>query len=83
MNNKSVFIHNIDSKYNNGMFPVRINNSDFVDGIDREYSKNKYLTSQYNLEVKIDKLINKYSNLTNNIYTYLYIFIGMETRIHI
>jgi len=79
MKNKSVFIHNIDSKYNTGLFPVRISNSDFVDGIDREYSKNNYLTSQYSLEVKIHKFMSNYSNLTDNIDNCEIIYIPIYT----
>jgi len=70
INNKSspvVYIHNISHEYNLNLFPVHINNNDIVLNTEKNYSENRCLLSQYSLEIKFNKIINNYHNLTSSI----------------
>lgn len=59
MQNPIIYVHNINSSYNKGLFPVQISNDDIITNINT--------TSQYSLEIKIHTLINNYTYKTNNI----------------
>ena len=79
MTNPQVYIYTIGSRYNTDLFPVHINKNDIISMTEYEYTKNRYMISQYTLEVKIHKLMNNYKYLTDSIDSCEIIYIPIYT----
>ena len=65
-----IFIYDLNNviKDFNNIFPVCINNKDIVNNVEtNEYSENRYLRSQYYLEIYMHKIMLKYDNLCDDI----------------
>lgn len=63
-----IFIKEIDKSFNQGLLPVYINNNDIITNEqDICFDENKYLISQYSLEIFFYKFIKSYKNLTEDI----------------
>jgi hypothetical protein len=74
--NYKIYIHDLPSKYNLDLLPTYINNKDIVNNINvHNYSDNKYLRSQYSLEIYLHNLIINSKYLSNNIIDANIIFI--------
>jgi hypothetical protein len=68
--NKKIYIHQLQTNNINlnSIFPVYINNKDIINNIEPpEYAENRYLRSQYYLEIYLHKIISQYDNLTNDV----------------
>lgn len=82
-----LYIHNLPSKYNIDLLPTYINNKDIVNNtIIQNYADNKYLRSQYSLEIYLHNLIINSNYLTNDIsvakivFIPLYLFLSAWTQ---
>ena len=60
-----VFIKKVE-EYNN-IFPIKINSNDIIKKTYSQYSKNKFLRSQYFLERQLDIMFHNYYDITDNV----------------
>jgi len=73
-----LYIHNLPSKYNIDLVPTYINNKDIVNNTTiQHYADNKYLRSQYSLEIYLHNLIMNSNYLTNDISMAKIVFIPL------
>lgn len=63
MENK-IFIFDIDKKYNTELLPIIINDNEIIN-YEIRYEDNKFLRSQYSLELVLKNIFSKYKNVTS------------------
>ena len=61
------YIYNLDKKYNENLYPIKINNNDIIKNIEKKISNNNFLRSQYSLEIYIHNIIKKSDYLVYNL----------------
>jgi len=61
-----IFILDIDKKYNIDVLPVTINDSEIIQKEHLKYDDDRYLRSQYSLEITLNNLFKNYNQLLTN-----------------
>ena len=73
-----LYIHDLPTKYNIDLVPTYINNKDLVNNTTiQHYADNKYLRSQYSLEIYLHNLLLNSTYLTNDISVAKIVFIPL------
>jgi len=64
--NDTFYILDIDNKFNLDILPIHINDNEIVNDEFIKFDDNKYLRSQYSLEIILHNMFKEHKNLVNN-----------------
>jgi hypothetical protein len=65
-NNKRLHILNINTEFNSDLLPIYINDTEIIDKHFIKFDDNKYLRSQYSLEIVLHNMFKEHKSLTDD-----------------
>lgn len=66
VDNNSFYILDIGPEFNSGILPIYINDNEIVNNVFTKFKNNKYLRSQYSLEMVLHSMFKDHENSTND-----------------